>query len=520
MRMVQIKQAEVALSAGRLEEARDLICSEEIRSHRRGQALLDRLIEAYMARCEEHLHAGRGKEALEDCTQAELLAGASPRVSDLRRRVQRHLVHSQDGRVHLARVLAQARDHIAQGRLTLAEGLLSGSSGPSDPAIAELEQRLAASRAAAGSHLEAFRDRLERDDLLGAARALSKAEAICRSWAKVQEAKADFLARVQDLSQKALAAGRLDRAALLLEAAKGLCPDASCLDEVFRILDHCRRAHRWLERGEHQRAAESLQLVRTLLGRTNWLEEALTQAQRAAKACQALRTGPLALLDETRDPPGDPLRAAPAQGAPRPAAHPAEPARLERFCLQVDGGGCYLVLRGDQVRLGPVGSDTRPDVGLMLGAHVADVTLCRSEGDYVLRCDQPVRINGRGLKEAALCDGDKIELSPRCRLRFRQPNAASGTAVLEADNVRLAQQGATAAILMDRELVLGPGAKSHIKTALLESRAVITAGQEGLHCRCELEMTEAATQQPTDAIRPDRPVRIGPVGLVMTKATA
>jgi hypothetical protein len=91
--------------------------------------------------------------------------------------------------------------------------------------------------------------------------------------------------------------------------------------------------------------------------------------------------------------------------------------------------------------------------------------------------------------------------------------------MLEADNARLAQKGATAAILMDREVVLGPGANSHITTSLLESRAVITAGKDALHCRCELEMTEADTQQPTKAIRPDRPVRIGPVGLVMTKAT-
>jgi hypothetical protein len=219
--------------------------------------------------------------------------------------------------------------------------------------------------------------------------------------------------------------------------------------------------------------------------------------------------------------------AEPAADAPRPALRaqvgggaqtPADPGG-KRFCLQVDGAGSFLVVRGETVRVGPVSDEVAPDVALLAGASIGAAEIHRSDGDYILRARGPVKVNGREATETPLRDGDKIEFSRRCRLRFRQPNAASGTALLVAESAKLAQQGATAAVLMDREIVLGPSGSSHLQTSLLDGRAVLTASGQALRCRTQLAMTDASGGVATTEIRWDQPVRIGPVGLVMTKAS-
>ncbi|MGB2819467.1 MAG: hypothetical protein WBF17_00695, partial [Phycisphaerae bacterium] len=75
MRILQIKQAECALTDGRLDEACELLAASDLASHHRGQKLIGRLVHGLLARGEQHLAAGNVRGALADCEKAVALGG-------------------------------------------------------------------------------------------------------------------------------------------------------------------------------------------------------------------------------------------------------------------------------------------------------------------------------------------------------------------------------------------------------------------------------------------------------------
>ena len=61
--ILRIRQAECALADGRLDEAFELADRHDVRSHRRGQRLVGRLVRSLVDRGRKHLDAGRIAEA-------------------------------------------------------------------------------------------------------------------------------------------------------------------------------------------------------------------------------------------------------------------------------------------------------------------------------------------------------------------------------------------------------------------------------------------------------------------------
>jgi hypothetical protein len=194
----------------------------------------------------------------------------------------------------------------------------------------------------------------------------------------------------------------------------------------------------------------------------------------------------------------------------------------QRFILRVDGAGSSMVLRQDRITIGPISSADRPDLGLLADVSLPVVTIERSEGDYFLRAAAAVLVNDKPTTGKLLADGDKIALSPRCRLRFRLPSAASSTAVLELSTARLPEADVRRVILLDREMILGPGAAAHVRADHLPVRAMLHVRGGRLLCRCEgPQATMTVDRLPADpaaGIPMDTPVRLGPLGLVVSKA--
>ena len=91
MLILRIRQAEVALNDGRLDEACELCQSQRLRSHRKGQALVTRLVQALVKRGHAHLNASRPQQALVDCEKAQRFGGNLAEVVELVGRVGRHL---------------------------------------------------------------------------------------------------------------------------------------------------------------------------------------------------------------------------------------------------------------------------------------------------------------------------------------------------------------------------------------------------------------------------------------------
>ena len=84
----------------------------------------------------------------------------------------------------------------------------------------------------------------------------------------------------------------------------------------------------------------------------------------------------------------------------------------------------------------------------MIDASAPTITLSRSDEDYFLKADRPATVNEAPCTTRLLNSGDRIGLGTRCRLTFRRPSAASGTAVLDISGGRLPAAGIRQVILI------------------------------------------------------------------------
>jgi tetratricopeptide (TPR) repeat protein len=527
--ILQIKQAECALADGRLDEACQLVAGKDRRSHRRGQVLVGRLVQRLIERGREHLAAGHTREALADCQKAMELGGNLSEAAELQRQVAETLSQQRRGQRRRGDLGTTAREHIENGRLSLGEQLLADAAADS-VRVGLLRHEAAARRSAAEAALKRAEAALKRSDYPGAIQELLTA----RAQRADDEEMADLTARVvcasADWARQEMLQGRVDLAASLLGRLKLLAGESRDCQDLLHAAGECRRGWAAVCRGELRRAGEILRRARTILPRAKWLEEAIASADRGAEAMETLRSGPLGLLGsgepEPHEPPADEAVTLPSGAEPPPVLLPVEPqpagsASLlpQRFLLQVDGAGSSVVLRDSQVTVGPISSSGRPEVGLLADPSLPIVTIERTEGDYFLRCEAPIDVNDRMVTGKLLADGDRIALSPRCRMRFRLPNAASSSAVLELSTARLPQADVRRVVLLDREMVMGPGPAAHVRADHLAERAVLYVRDGRLMCRAKSQLT--VDQEPLDpaaGIPLGKCVRIGPLGLVVTRA--
>ena len=118
MLILQLKQAESAMADGRLDEAFDIVQSDSIRQHRRGQKLISRLARALAKRGRENLDSERIQLALLDCNKAEKLAGNITDVAKLRSAICSEMEQKRLRNRHRSFKVAQARQQIEDGWLS------------------------------------------------------------------------------------------------------------------------------------------------------------------------------------------------------------------------------------------------------------------------------------------------------------------------------------------------------------------------------------------------------------------
>lgn len=512
MGILRLKQTEAALADGRLDEACELLADQELRSHSRGQELLGRLVRALAARGGEHLAAGRAAQAADDCRRAERLGGNMPPVAELKQRIADALAgRAAEGRLRGGR-LAAARGHAAAGRLSVAERFLEDADDAASGAM--LRAELAARREAAEAALAAAEQAERRGDWPAAIDAVVEARAHRAPNGALSERTAAVVGAAAAAARRELLSARPDRAEALLARLSPLASGSVDVESLSRAVEQCRRALRWVRRGRFRRATESLRLLQQMLPEARWVGEAIRQAEAAAGGAESLASGPLAMLETDEAPAGDAAELAgavpvlaPIDDDEMPAARRGgAPASLpRRFLLQVDGAGSFLVLRAAGVTLGPVSGERRCDVPLMAAAHCPVVNIERQDGDYFLRAESPVAVNDQPATGRLLADGDRVAMGPRCVVKFRLPNAASATAVLELSSASLPDSDARRVVLLDRELVIGPGGTAHVRAAAAAERIVLRAGAGGL------------VGPDGRALPVGRPINVGGVGMVIVE---
>ena len=542
MRILRIKQAEAALAGGRLDEAREILGDAELRSHKQAQQLADRLVEALVARGAEHLAAGRSREALADCQKAADLGGNAAPAAELREQIAAALAGQRHRQRAHGDALTAARRQADAGRLTLAGDALADAAADSTR-VGELRRELDIRRQAADRAIRRTRAAMDRGDLPAAADALAKA----RSERADDDQLADLSAGVVEAclaqARRELARGRIDLVETMLALSRrvtGRRDEAAspAATEIERAVLECRQAASAVRAGRMRQAGEALRRARRVASDAAWLGEAIDAADRAAQAGEDLRAGPVGMLTGPGKGKADlpePVTVAVGKQTTTPVLSPVEgegqrtggsapvagaALSAKRMVMQLDGAGSSLVMLGRTVSVGPISSPGRPDLGLMADANLPIIRIERSEdGDYLLAGDGAVEVNDRPVTSKLLADGDKIALSPRCRLRFRLPTPASTTAVLELSTARLPQADIRRVILLDREMIVGPGPGAHVRADDLPGRAVLQPAGDKLLCRTDCAVTRGSRPiDPAEGIPTDCPVRIGPLGMVVTRA--
>jgi hypothetical protein len=307
----------------------------------------------------------------------------------------------------------------------------------------------------------------------------------------MRDADAQVRSALIERIETALGDGRLDRVESLLDRLQRLDAEGLTTQQFSRAFEQARRAWLAVRRRDWDEAQDALHRLNAQAPRMKWVADALEHLAAAEQAMRAVRNGPLGLLDmaDTTLPPN-------SSTPPRPTEPAGDGDLPQRFVLQVDGAGSYLVLRGNTVTLGPISSSRRPDVGLIAEATAAVVTLERMEDDYFLKMP--------GEASKLLSDGDRIALSQRCRLQFRLPNPASTSAMLELAGGRFPRSDVRGVILLDRDLIIGAGSGAHVRADQLEAHQVLhVRGASLWHRNQPLELA--------------RPVNVGGAGVVVTR---
>lgn len=500
MLILRIRQAECALADGRLDEAFELADRHDVRSHRRGQRLVGRLVRSLVERGGKHLEAGRLTDAASDSEKARRFGGLMADVAALRERIAAAMMAKHRGARRQARLVAAARHQIDNGNLAGGGTLLAGL-GREESAVGVMLHDIELRRAALGAAVANADGALKRDDWEAAVRELARVRPADTSADATFAALAGKLGRfVRQRAHEALVDGDVRLAGAMLERLSTV--DDHCVEtqRLCELVAQCRLAWSHLDRSQPRQAEEVVRRVAALLPGAKWPTAVARQLREAAELMDELRAGPLGLCgvasagrtasDQTLpkvlagngssrvSPPPIPRHftrqpAMFANSVPSPQNDVSGDALPPRFLLQVDGAGSFLVFTQPQVTLGAISSSKQPDIALLAEGTASVAKVERVEDDYFLRGSGPMAVNGRSCAGKMLASGDQIALSPRCRFTFRQPSAASTSAVLDLTGTRYPRADVRRVILLDRELVVGRGAGAHVRIDELPVRIVL-----------------------------------------------
>jgi hypothetical protein len=493
MLFLTFKQVESALAGGRLDEAFDLIRPAEVRNHFRGQQLADRLAAALVARGNDHLVREHYVQAFADCSRAEQLAGHQTVVTQLRAALNLAMEKKQLAERREGLLRGKARELIDQGQLTLGEHFLAELGADAQAEI--MLKDVSAKRKIVEVSLLRAKDALEKGDLTLAAGELLRVKQNNVQNAEYHQIVNQMVILTEKQVRFALAQGRIDQARAMLEPILPLAGDNRKVVELRRIFELIDQAAQAVQNGLFAQGLVVLRKLVAMVPEAKWLGEAIETVKTLVEATESLKAGPLGWVDAHSTLKMD--------NVVEPEMVTFSPLPLaSKFVIHIDGVGSYLVVRDSRVSIGPISSPQRPLVGLIADAGLPVIHIERMDDDYFLRSDD-------SREQKLLSDGDQLAVGPRCRFKFRLPNAASTSAVLQLSGARLPRGDIRQVILMNRELIIGPGANAHVQCSELDQQIILYIQNGGLRCRSNWPVD-------FDEIPMDRPVQIGPLSFTIT----
>jgi len=420
---LQLREAEEALRAGRLDEAVALVREGDLHRCLPGKKLSVAVAEQLARRAGQRLRQGEPKAGWQDLDAACLLGSQAESVLAARREI-------------VERMIVAAEDRLAVGEA--AEAIRQ---------LESLEQHAGASDATRGllevaRRIESARNLRSRGKFSEAAVQLERAATMRPDLAFVRDQRELCQRQAQEAESLAArlhaALSRSDWTETLVLAGRllELCPQSTL------AVDARRRA--WMAVGAPPRGDKPLDV--TLTWHANDEREPDRRNTPAARAGEASETP-------------------------------------QRFLLWVDGVGGFLVCMDDEIVLGQASPGNRIAVPIRGDVSRQHARIRREDG-YLIEPLGEVWINGRQIhRTTILADGDEIRLGAGVCYRFRQPHALSSTARLEPLSRHRTQPSADAVLLMAESCVLGPKWQNHIVCREWSNDVVLYRRDGVLNCR-------------------------------------
>lgn len=529
MLFLRLKQAASAIADDRLDEAFDIVQPEDIRQHRRGQKLIGRLARALARRGQENLEAERIQLALADCNKAEKLAGNTSDVAKLRSAICSEMEQRRLRGQHRSFKVAQARQHIQDGWISAGEEILNDT-GDEDGQAGIVLQQAAVARLHTSEAITKAEKALQRNDLDAAINFVLKTGITGSQNEQVVELISKLRLLAAGQIKESFDSGRLDLAHSLWQRVSPIADGCSEISELGSALSQCSKAAEHVAAGRPREAVSLLRKVKLICPSAQWLDTVTNQTKQAAELLDELAASPLGLDITKRQGMEDKIQQtdneAQSAGERQPLAVPnqrssdnrPESSLPSKFVLQIDGIGSFYVLRDASITVGPISSSARPTVGLMVDPNLPAVTIERSEDDYFIRSSSPVRVNDVTTTNKLLVDEDRINLSPRCGMKFNIPNPASTTATLSLPGTRLGRADVRRIILMDRDILIGPNEGSHILAESLDETIALFTQDGRLLCRTKDKiLVDDKAVSSTASLPINKQIRIGQISLVLTE---
>ena len=185
-------------------------------------------------------------------------------------------------------------------------------------------------------------------------------------------------------------------------------------------------------------------------------------------------------------PPQDPtVPTLPTPRTPPSAVAPGSTGLTGRFLLWVDAVGGYLACLDNAVVLGRAGAEATADVTILgdLARRHAVIVRDLDGSGYRIQAIRETFVNGKGVTEAPLNDGDVIRLGSTVELEFRRPSPFSATARLRIVSRHRFPLAVDGVILMAETCIIGSNRQAHIAASGLDGPVVLHRQGAGLCCR-------------------------------------
>ena len=431
---LKIRESELALQAGRLEDACQRLQHDDLVRFLPGRQLAERIVSCLLERAAQYAASDDWARAWQDWEQAHRLLGMSESVEASQQLLLSRFRQRVEGHLQAARW---------QAALTLFEQVASHTTlGPIEQTSREVAHRMTTA-----------------EQLVRRGR-FSEAEAEIGVLARTPET-ADLIRPHLEQIQQLRSRTR--------ELTRGLHLAVSQADWVSAL----KQADELLEMAPEHRLAKDVR-------RQAWQEvRPLAKPTFPAHAACPVDTNSPASTPANRDV-DDVHFVTPTNVDTRPLLHRSQTSpvslpmhdpqfhdlRASRCLLWVDGVGGYLLHWEPEAVIGQAHESQRVDVAILANIPRRHVKIVRHADAYTvepLSAQQPIRLNRQLLtKRALLVHHDLLELGSGVQLRFHIPHPLSTTARLEIISSHRTQPRIDGVVLMAESCVLSPQATGHI----------------------------------------------------------